>query len=142
MTTRKWRATILCACVALTTAACGDSGSNGAPGGAGGSPTDVGETKVEIFSWWTAPGEAEALQALVDLQKARFPKERIFNAAADSGTDAKAILKDRLAKDDPPDLFQQNAHDMRVFLEANPGKVEPLDDFFAKQGLEIGRAHV
>jgi glucose/mannose transport system substrate-binding protein len=128
------RFTIVCTGLLLSTAACGGGGSNADGGGTGGT-SSVGTTTVELFSWWTAPGEAEALQALVDLQKVRFPKERIYNAAADSGTDAKATLKTRLADNDPPDLFQQNAHDMRVLLDANPGKVEPLDDFFAEHEL-------
>lgn len=109
-------------------------------GSDGGTPTapaseQTKEVKVELFSWWVNPGEAEALQALIDLNKSQHAKERIYNAAEDSGTDAKQVLQDRLAADDPPDLFQQNAHDMRAFLAANPGKIEPLDDLFAAQGL-------
>ncbi len=117
--------------LALGVGACGsgDDKNNG--------PTNTTpeEVQVELFSWWTAPGEAEALQALVDLNKEKFPHERIYNRAADSGSDAKQELSDRLAADDPPDLFQQNAHDMRKFLADNPGKIEPLDDLFTADDL-------
>src|SRR5689334_837956 len=71
--------------------------------------TGTEAVSVELFSWWVGPGEAEALQALVDLNKERFPKERIYNAAAETRTDAKQLLSDRLAANDPPDLFQVNA---------------------------------
>jgi glucose/mannose transport system substrate-binding protein len=135
MMSKTLRFTAIYTGLALATAACGGGSGNNDGGGTGGAPSNTGTTTVELFSWWTAPGEAEALQALVDLQKTRFPKERIYNAAADSGTDAKAALKARLADNHPPDLFQENAHDMRVLLDANPGKVEALDDFFAEQGL-------
>lgn len=90
---------------------------------------------VELFSWWVGPGEAEALQALVDLNKQRFPKERIYNAAADTRLDAKQLLADRLAAGDPPDLFQLNAHDLRGFVSENPGVLEPIDELFVDQGL-------
>jgi len=100
-------------------------------GGTGGTT----ETTIELFSWWVAPGEAEALQSLIDLNRTNHPDERIFNAGAVSGMDARVTLMQRLAANNPPDLFQQNAHDLRTFLAANPGSLAPLDDFFTAQGL-------
>jgi glucose/mannose transport system substrate-binding protein len=117
---------------ALTTIGCGDGGSmTTGTGGMGGTT----QTTIELFSWWIAPGEAEALQSLIDLNKTNHPDERIFNAGAVSGMDNRAILAQRLAANNPPDLFQQNAHDLRTFLAANPGSLAPLDDFFTAQGL-------
>lgn len=101
-----------------------DSKGSGAGGAAG-----TGST-VEIFSWWVAPGEAQALQALIDLDGQRHPGETILNAALASGMNARMELQTRLAANDPPDLFQQNAHDMRAFLAMNPGKLVSLDDFY------------
>jgi glucose/mannose transport system substrate-binding protein len=113
---------------------CGSSASpasgTGGTGGAG------GEQVIEIFSWWIAPGEAEALQALVDVNKTQHPGDRIFNAAAASGDSARALLKQRLTDHTPPDLFQQNAHDIPAFLAANPGSLQPLDDFFSAHGFD------
>lgn len=97
-----------------------------------GTPTDV---KVELFSWWVGPGEAEALQAVIDLNKERFPKERIYNAAAETRTDAKQLLADRIAANDPPDLFQVNAHDLRAAVRDDPESLATLDDLFTDQGL-------
>ena len=98
--------------LALGVGACG-SGDDKTNGPTNTTPEEV---QVELFSWWVNPGEAEALQALVDLNKERFPHERIYNRAADSGSNAKQELSDRLEADDPPDLFQQNAHDMRQLV--------------------------
>ena len=113
-------------------AATGGTGGTGAVGGAGG---QSGEQVVEIFSWWIAPGEAEALQALVDLNKVQYPQDRIFNAAALSDADQRAILNKRLADQAPPDLFQIAAHDLVAFLQANPGSLEPLDSVFNARGF-------
>jgi glucose/mannose transport system substrate-binding protein len=118
--------------LALCVGACG-SGDDTSNGPVNQTPEEV---QVELFSWWTAPGEAEALDALVELNRERFPHERIYNRAADSGANAKQELTDRLAADDPPDLFQLNVHDMRQFLADNPGKIQPLDALFAEEKLE------
>ena len=86
---------------ALGAIGCGDGG--GAMTGAGGMGGTT-ETTIELFSWWIAPGEAEALQALIDLNRTNHPNERIFNAGAVSGADARTTLMQRLAANNPPDL--------------------------------------
>ena len=35
--------------------------------------------RLEIFSWWTAGGEAQALKALFDVFHKRFPAVQIVN---------------------------------------------------------------
>jgi glucose/mannose transport system substrate-binding protein len=102
-----------------------------------GDDTGPGETKaqLEVFSWWVQPGEIEALQALFDLYQDENPGQRIFNAAEESGPTAKQVLGERLDAGDPPDLFQQNAYEMRAFLQAHPGAIVPLDDLFESEGL-------
>jgi glucose/mannose transport system substrate-binding protein len=89
----------------------------------------------ELFSWWTAPGEAEALQALNEAHKRAHPSARMFNAVASSGGRTKPLLEERLAHDDPPDLIQQNAHDLRAFVQAHPGKLEPIDSLADELGI-------
>src|SRR6185369_14696737 len=85
--------------VGLGAIGCGGGGSMmTGTGGTGGTT----ETTIELFSWWIAPGEAEALQSLIDLNKTSHPDERIFNFGAVSGMDAKATLMQRLAQNNPP----------------------------------------
>ena len=82
------------AVLALAVGACGSDG-NAAP------PTNdtEEEVQVELFSWWVNPGEAEALQALMDLSEEIHPNEKINNAAIEAGrggADAKLALAERL----------------------------------------------
>jgi len=75
------------AIMALALPACSDDaptdkGMTGGDAGAGGAGDE--NAQVEIFSWWSAPGEKEALQALIDLHADQYPKAPpIYNAAAD-----------------------------------------------------------
>ena len=66
-----------------------------APAAGGSKATD----KVEMFSWWTAGGEADGLNAMYDIYKKANPNVEIVNAtvAGGAGTNAKAVLSD------PPD---------------------------------------
>jgi glucose/mannose transport system substrate-binding protein len=63
---------------------------------------------VEIFSWWTGPGEAAALDALLSVHQRRFPDSKVINAAARDSTRARALLKNRMEAGEPPDTFQAN----------------------------------
>jgi glucose/mannose transport system substrate-binding protein len=66
------------------------------------------ESVVEIFSWWTGPGEAAALDALLSVHARRFPKAKVINAAARDSTSARALLRNRMEAGEPPDTFQAN----------------------------------
>jgi glucose/mannose transport system substrate-binding protein len=104
--------------------------------GDGGS--DDGSTSkhtVELFSWWIAQSEADALQALIDLHTVQYPNEKVYNAAVESGATAKMILAERLADNQPPDIYQENAYNIPRFLESNPDGLVPLSDFFEEEGL-------
>lgn len=117
----------------IATGACDSETSGKRDGPDAGTPAS--DEAVELFSWWIAPGEAEALQALVDVHKAEHPGARILNAAAASGENARAILNERLDDGDPPDLFQRNASDIGTFLEAYPDGAAPLDDLIDELGI-------
>src|SRR3990170_8405616 len=75
-------------------------------GGAG-----AAKSKLEIFSWWTAGGEAEGLAGMFTVYKKLYPNVDIVNAtvAGGAGTNAKAVLATRLTGGDPPDSFQVHA---------------------------------
>ncbi len=90
---------------------------------------------VEIFSWWSAPGEADALEALVATHQQRHPDARIFNAAAASGARAREWLEERLDRNEPPDIFQQYIHELRAAARHGSEKQVPLDDMFDRLGL-------
>ncbi len=92
--------------------------------------------KLEIFSWWTAGGEAEGLKALFDAYRKQYPSVQIVNAtvAGGAGTNAKAVLKTRMLGGDPPDSFQVHAGHELIDTWVRTGYMAPLTDLFKSQG--------
>jgi len=85
--------------------------------------------KLEIFSWWTAGGEAEGLNAIIDVYKGLYPDVDVVNAtvAGGAGTNAKAVLATRLQGGNPPDSFQVHAG-LEVEKYSPTQYLVPLDD--------------
>lgn len=100
-----------------------------------GASVEPAKTQVTLFSWWVAPSEADALNALIAVHAAAYPDEKVSNAAIESGERAREVLTAQLASGTPPDLFQENAYDMAAFLAENPGALEPLGDLFGELEL-------
>jgi glucose/mannose transport system substrate-binding protein len=92
--------------------------------------------KLEIFSWWTAGGEAEGLKALFDAYHKQYPSVQIVNAtvAGGAGTNAKAVLKTRMLGGDPPDSFQVHAGHELIDTWVRTGYMAPLTQLFKSQG--------
>jgi len=93
--------------------------------------------KLEIFSWWTAGGEAEGLKGMFTAYQKAYPGVEIVNAtvAGGAGTNAKAVLATRLTGGDPPDSFQ--VHAGLEVQKYDPQKyLEPLSGLFTSQGWE------
>ncbi len=94
-----------------------------------------GRELVEIFSWWSAPGEADALEALIAAHQAIRPEARIFNSAIASGAQARESLEERLVRNQPPDIFQEYIHELRAVARHAAERQQPLDDLFDRTGL-------
>lgn len=93
--------------------------------------------KLEIFSWWTNGGEATGLEKMFEIYQAQNAGVEIVNAtvAGGAGTNAKTVLKTRLAGGQPPDSWQVHAgKELTAYVDA--GQMEPLTDFFAEQGFD------
>jgi glucose/mannose transport system substrate-binding protein len=94
--------------------------------------------KLEIFSWWTSPGEVEALDALYAVYKQQNPGVDIVNAALAGGTGAggnmKAVLQTRMLANQPPDSFQVHLGHELIDSHAKAGRMEPLDSLYASEG--------
>ncbi len=86
-------------------------------------------SQLEIFSWWTAGGEAEGLNAMFEVYSALYPEVEIINAtvAGGAGTNAKAVLATRLQGGDPPDSFQVHAG-LEVEKYEPSTYLQPIDD--------------
>ena len=100
-------------------------------GAGGGTRAD----QVEVYSWWTGPGEEDGLGAMIADFQARNPGVHLVNAAVSggAGSNAKAILASRLLANDPPDSYQRHAG-LELADDVRSGKVADLTALYAEQG--------
>jgi glucose/mannose transport system substrate-binding protein len=93
--------------------------------------------KLEMFSWWTAGGEADGLNAMYEIFKKENPGVEIVNAtvAGGAGTNAKAVLSTRLTGGDPPDSFQLHAG-LEVEKYEPEKYLQSLNDLYAGEGWD------
>ncbi|MFI0443947.1 ABC transporter substrate-binding protein [Actinomadura sp. 6N118] len=115
---------------ALLISGCGGGDDDG--GGKGGGDA----SQVEVFSWWTGPGEADGLNAMkADFEK-KNPGTKFVNAAiaGGSGTQAQAVLASRLQNRKPPDSFQGHAG-AELLDYIKQGQIESLDAFYDQNNL-------
>lgn len=98
----------------------------------------AGEQALEIFSWWTNPGEADGLAALFDIYKQRNPGVEIINATVSggAGTNAKTVLVTRMQGGDPPDSFQVHAGQELIGTWVVADKMEPITQLFKDEGWD------
>jgi glucose/mannose transport system substrate-binding protein len=94
-----------------------------------------GDNQVEVYSWWTGPGEEDGLKAMVADFQQRYPGIRFVNAAVSggAGSNAKAILATRLLSNDPPDSYQRHAG-LELADDVRSGKVQDLSALYQEQG--------
>src|SRR5436190_5321775 len=84
--------------------------------------------QLQVFSWWTGGGEAAGLAKLINIwnkgnKSCPFKNETVAGGA---GTNAKAVLAQRLSAHNPPDSFQGHAgKELLDYIKA--GQVEPID---------------
>ena len=107
-----------------------------APLQARGSREPAPPRRLEIFSWWTAGGEAEGLAALFDMYRAKVPTAYIINAtvAGGAGSNAKEVLRTRMLGGNPPDSFQVHAGHELIDTWVTAGKMEPVTFIFRDNG--------
>jgi len=94
-------------------------------------------SQLEVFSWWTGGGEAHGLDALIKIWNKAHPTMHVKNSAVagGAGTNAKAVLAQRLAAKKPPDSFQGHAGaELQDYIKAN--QLEKIDFIYSKYGLK------
>jgi glucose/mannose transport system substrate-binding protein len=135
--------------VVLVAAACGAAPPAGTPAPAdtpgappAGTPAAPAETpaagggEVEIFSWWTAGGEADGLEAMIEVFNDQYPEYELVNAAVagGAGTNARAVLATRLQQNDPPESWQGHAGQELIGTYVAADQLEPLNFLFEEEG--------
>jgi glucose/mannose transport system substrate-binding protein len=115
----------------------GMGGEGPGPSGQGGEggEAEPGEQILQLFSWWKAPGEAEALRALKDTYTAKFEGARIAEYANPTAGTWQEELAAKI-EDSPWDVCQMSASDLTKFREDHPGSVAELDDIYADAKLD------
>ncbi len=112
----------------LTLTGCSSSSSGD---GSGGNQTGQTEDAVQLYTWWSAPGEAQALQGLVDQYKVAYPNGSVDDSGAMSGADSRAQLDTAFSSGTFPDVFQLNTQDLGPFSTTHAGQVASVDALFS-----------
>jgi glucose/mannose transport system substrate-binding protein len=124
----RWRSALALAMAALlvTAAACGDDDDGGDEGAA---------DEFEFFSWWTGGGDSEGKEALLELFEEQNPGIEVVDSAVagGAGTNAQAVLADRLLADDPPDSYQRHAG-AELLADIEAGEVEDVTFLWDEEG--------
>jgi glucose/mannose transport system substrate-binding protein len=102
----------------------------------GGFEAAAAEEQLEVFSWWTSPGEAPALQALFDAFSAANPGVEVVNAAVSggAGVNARAVLLTRLQGNEPPDSWQVHVGRELIDNYVVAGYCDPMTDLYESEG--------
>nr|WP_062341467.1 ABC transporter substrate-binding protein [Herbidospora sakaeratensis] len=115
---RRWTA-VAAALLVLVTSCSGEAAET---------PEPSAKQRVEVFSWWTGPGEGPGLMAMRKLFEQQNPGYTFVDAAVEggSGDQARALLASKLQANQPPDTFQGHAGaELQGYITA--GKLEPLN---------------
>lgn len=96
---------------------------------------DDNSKRLEVYSWWTGPGESDGLKAMIEAFGKDHPGITFVNAAVSggAGSNAKAILASRLMANDPPDSYQRHAG-LELQDDVRSGKVRKLTSLYEREG--------
>jgi len=91
---------------------------------------------LEIVHWWTAGGEREAMDALYDVFRDRYPVVSLIDASISGGAGiaARAVLISRIVGGRPPGTFQVHAGAGTIDPYARPGYLEPITFIYEEEG--------
>jgi glucose/mannose transport system substrate-binding protein len=104
--------------------------------GLGQQATSDATCTLSVFSWWTGGGEAAGLDKLIKIWNKQHPECQFKNetVAGGAGTNAKAVLANRLKAGNPPDSFQGHAGaELRDYIKA--GQLLPVDSIYKAAGF-------
>lgn len=100
---------------------------------AGAPATEAGGRQLEIYHWWTAPGEREAADAMFAALKDAYPDIQVVEnpSPGGGGVNQRVVLQSRIAAGDYPDTFQTlGGAELKNYVDS--GVLEPLDDLWAE----------
>ncbi len=89
--------------------------------------------QLEIFHWWTGPGEVEAADAMFAALYNSYPDIEVVQnpVSGGGGTELRTVLKARITAGIAPDTFQTTGGaELKSYVDN--GVLEPLDAFYTK----------
>jgi len=92
-----------------------------------------GKRQLEIYHWWTAPGEREAADAMFKALKEKYPDIEVIEnpSPGGGGVNQRVVLQSRIAAGDYPDTFQTlGGAELKNYVDS--GVLAPLDDLYAE----------
>lgn len=95
--------------------------------------TETGARQLEIYHWWTAPGEREAADAMFVALKDAYPDIEVVEnpSPGGGGVNQRVVLQSRIAAGDYPDTFQTlGGAELKNYVDS--GILEPLDDLWTE----------
>jgi glucose/mannose transport system substrate-binding protein len=101
-------------------------------------PDTAATGNFEFFSWWTAGGEADGKNDLLNLYKALYPNVNVIDAAvAGGGGDvAKGVLKNRMQGNDPPDAFQVHGGPELIDGYVKADQMDPITKLYTDMNIK------
>jgi len=91
----------------------------------------AGGQQLEIYHWWTAPGEREAADAMFAALKTAYPNIKVVEnpSPGGGGVNQRVVLQSRIAAGDYPDTFQTlGGAELKNYVDS--GVLQPLDDLW------------
>jgi len=89
------------------------------------------EKKLEIFHWWTGPGEREAADAMFKSFAAQCPGVKLVEnpVPGGGGVSHRVVLQSRITAGIPPDTFQTlGGAELKNYVDSKA--LQPLDDLY------------
>jgi glucose/mannose transport system substrate-binding protein len=95
----------------------------------------VAPESLDLFTWWVAPGEVEALRALVNVYEEAHPMARVDQDNDASSANWQTMLAKKI---DMPtwDVVQISAAGLSGFMDAHKGSLLPVDSFYEDPALK------
>jgi glucose/mannose transport system substrate-binding protein len=124
------RSLLLLALVGAVGLGCGSSANGVAPDAGSPEPENL-----DLFTWWVAPGEVQALTALVNVYEAAHPNARVTQYNDATSANWETMLSKGIGA--PTwDVVQISAAGLPVFLDAYPGSLLPVDSYYEEPSLK------
>ena len=126
---RAWYGSAAITALAMAAVACGSDD---------GAVDDSPSGTVEIFSWWTADGEKQALADVLAIHKQKYPNVTVDNLTERFRDAARDTLATKFLNGNPPDTFQANiGEDLMNWVKVNgadaaDANVGPIDGYVSR----------